>query len=1320
MAKCPNCGGELHPQENGLWKCAECGKLFRMKQKTPPESDMNAGAPQAQTPPASERNVTEPPVQTEPSAPADEAQTAEREELAVLRARIAAMEAKQAELERGATAKQRESGAGAAVLSFLKKWGFKVVLPVGLLLIALITLLVCFCGVRGIYVNIDDPNEFYSFDATNYEYHGIFMGEEYVDKGTWKKSGGQLELTYKDEDFGKVTESYDFSSLDSNNTIFISDDFGNKGEFKRVSLLAYGTSKKIKITLDGNGGSGGDSHKVQIGSKIQEPAEPTRDGYMFMGWYTSKEGWKNAEAKRIDFDDRVWEDVTYYANWKNTTPFNLTGDGLDEPVKFTEGDDVESLYMSARGWNSLPDGVTGLIFKDASGNEIDPSFPPLDNIHVTVVYDVRIENSTLLYVTPVLTEYIIPASVTNIASGAFDGCTELETVYIASRSSALTVQEGAFDECEKLSLVAGYADSTAMRSVLEVSGVTRAHITAGTIASSAFDGCTTLTSVTIGDGVTSIGSYAFNDCTSLTSVTIPDSVTSIGNDAFNGCSAITSATMPSHAIGDIPRDNLKTVVITSGDSIGSGAFEDCTSLTSVIIGDGVTSIGGGAFSECTSLTSVTIGNGVTSIGDEAFEGCTSLTAITIPNSVTTIRYEAFYDCDSLTAITIPDSVTSIGVQAFEYCTSLTSVTIGNSVTSIGGGAFRNCTGLASIHYTGNMASWLEKNWHSNVMSSGRALYIGGTKVEGELVIPNGIASIPSYAFAYQTSITSIIIPDGVTSIGSHAFRDCTSLTSVTIPNSVMNMGNYVFEGCDNLQYNEYGNALYLGSNANPYLVLIAAKNESITSVDIYKSARFICQSAFDGCTSLASVIIPDSVTSIGDYAFEDCTSLASVTIGNSVTSIGERAFYSCGALSSVTIGNGVTSIGYRAFAYCGALISVTIPDSVTSIGVQAFEYCGSLTSITIPDSVTSIGSNAFYDCYKLVEVYNKSSLSITAGSYNYGYVARYAKHVYTDEGGSWLSDTEDGYRFIYDAANDSGYLVGYYGNETELTLPDSFMAYDGTKVTSYQIYDYAFYGRNDLTSITIPDSVTSIGSYAFSGCTSLTSITIPDDVTSIGRYAFRNCKAEIIWGGTPTITQIGEYAFAYYDGTSITIPDSVTSIGDYAFEDCTSLASVTIPDSVTSIGERAFYSCGVLFSVTIGNGVTSIGSSAFYRCTVLTSIHYTGDMASWLEKNWHGKVMSSGRALYIDGTKVEGELVIPNRIASIPSYAFAYQRGITSVTIPNSVTSIGDYAFSRCTSLTSVTFEGTKAEWNAVGKSWLWNYDCPFSVVECSDGNVSV
>ena len=1090
MAKCPSCGGELHPQENGLWKCAECGKLFRMKQKTPPESDMNAGAPQAQTPPASERNVTEPPVQTEPSAPADEAQTAEREELAMLRARIAAMEAKQAELERGATAKQRESGAGAAVLSFLKKWGFKVVLPVGLLLIALITLLVCFCGVRGIYVNIDDPNEFYSFDATNYEYHGILMGEEYVDKGTWKKSGGQLELTYKDEDFGKVTESYDFSSIDSNNTIFISDDFGNKVEFKRVSLLSYGTSQKIKITLDGNGGSGGDSHKVQIGSKIQEPAEPARDGYMFMGWYTSKEGWKNAEAKRIDFDDRVWEDVTYYANWKNTTQFDLTGDGLDEPIQFTEGDDVESLYMSARGWNSFPEGVTGLVFKDTSGNEIDPSSAPAGNVTVTVISDYLIENGVLKYVKPSVNEFVIPDSVTSIGEYVFRDCDSLTSVTIPD--SVTSIGYRAFYYCSAITSVTipdsvtsigedAFEGCSSLGSVTIGNGVT-------SIGSHAFYNCTSLTSVTIGNGVTSIGRSAFEDCAAEiiwggtpaiteignfafagyagTSITIPDSVTSIGYAAFHRCSGLTSITIPDSVAG-----------------IGSRAFEDCYSLvavhitdigkwaaidfagydanplyyagnlylngelvtdlaipdgvtnigdyafaryagTSITIPDSVTSIGSSAFSGCAAEiiwgdaptitvigdyafagyagTSITIPDSVTSIGRSAFYGCSSLTSVTIPDSVTSIGWYAFYYCSAITSVTIPDSVTSIGEYAFYSCDSLTSVTIGNGVTSIGNYAFYGCSGLTSvtipdsvtrigqsafygcsrltsIYYTGDMTSWLGKSWHSEVMmASGRTLYLDGNKVEGELVIPDGTTSIPSYAFAYQEDIASVTIPDSVTSIGKSAFYGCTDV--IEIENGVSYVDGWAI-----------------------------SFDESIYSVELRDGTRGIADYAFAYCDGLTSITIPNSVTSIGGYAFDGCTAEiiwdgtptiteigdyafagyagTSITIPNSVTSIGDYAFARY-AGTSITIPDSVTSIGSSAFSYCDSLTSVTIPNSVTSIGGWAFYNCDSLTSITIPDSVTSIGSWAFSYCDSLTSVifketagwYRASSSTATSGT----------------------------------------------------------------------------------------------------------------------------------------------------------------------------------------------------------------------------------------------------------------------------------------------------------------------------------------------------
>ena len=335
------------------------------------------------------------------------------------------------------------------------------------------------------------------------------------------------------------------------------------------------------------------------------------------------------------------------------------------------------------------------------------------------------------------------------------------------------------------------------------------------------------------------------------------------------------------------------------------------------------------------------------------------------------------------------------------------------------------------------------------------------------------------------------------------------------------------------------------------------------------------------------LIIPNGVTSIGDHALWGCTSLTSITIPDGVTSIGDYAFRYCDSLTSITIPDSVTSIGSYAFSDCDSLTSVTIPDSVTSIGYDAFYDCAFLTSVTVGSSVINISDSAFSGCFKLIEVCNKSPLDITAGSSSYGYVGYCAKRVYTEEGGSWFTDTEDGFRFFYDG--ETGYLVAYLGNETELTLPDSFTAYDGTEVTSYQIYDYAFYGRDDLTAVTIPDSVTSIGREAFYNCFSLTSVTIPDGVTSIGDEAFKYCDSL----------------------ASVTIPDSVTSIGVCAFENCTSLTSITIPDSVTSIGNYAFYGCTSLTSVTIPDSVKSIGWYAFSDCDSLTSVTFDGTKAEW-------------------------------------------------------------------------------------------------------------
>ncbi len=369
--------------------------------------------------------------------------------------------------------------------------------------------------------------------------------------------------------------------------------------------------------------------------------------------------------------------------------------------------------------------------------------------------------------------------------------------------------------------------------------------------------------------------------------------------------------------------------------------------------------------------------------------------------------------------------------------------------------------------------------------------------------------------------------------------------------------------------------------------------------------------------NIKKVVINNGVTSIGGGAFDWYQNLTSITIPNSVTSIGYRAFYGCKSLTSITIPNSVTSIGYCAFYGCKSLTSITIPSGVTSIDDHAFTNCTSLKNITIPDGVTSIDDDAFSGCISLT--------SINVGNNNSKY------------------SSIDG--VLYNKSKTE--LIYCPEGKISITIPDS--------VTS--IGSYAFSDCTSLTNITIPDSVTSIDDHAFYYCRSLTSITIPDSVTSIGDDAFYDCTSLTSITIPDSVTSIGSYAFSYCTHlTSITIPDSVTSIGSCAFSSCTNLTSITIPNSVTSIDYDAFSWCTSLTSITIPNSVTSIGDDAFYDCTSLTSI------------------------------------TIPDSVTSIGNEAFRGCTSLTSITIPNSVTSIGDRAFYGCTSLTIKCNSGSVAE----------------------------
>ena len=242
----------------------------------------------------------------------------------------------------------------------------------------------------------------------------------------------------------------------------------------------------------------------------------------------------------------------------------------------------------------------------------------------------------------------------------------------------------------------------------------------------------------------------------------------------------------------------------------------------------------------------------------------------------------------------------------------------------------------------------------------------------------------------------------------------------------------------------------------------------------------------------------------------------------------------------------------------------------------------------------------------------------------------------------------------------------------------------------------AFRNCENLTYITIPDSVTSIGTYAFSYCTSLQSITIPDSVTRIGNYVFYGCSELQSITIPDGVTSIGDCAFLYCTSLrSITIPDGVTSIVDYAFRYCTSLQSITIPDGVTSIGTSAFEHCYSLQSITIPDGVTSIANYAFRYCTSLRSIIVPDSVTSIANYVFYGcselqsiiipdGVTSIGTYAFSYCTSLRS-FTIPDGVTSIVNYTFRYCYSLQSITIPDGVTSIGDYAFANCTSLRSIT-----------------------------------
>ena len=524
-----------------------------------------------------------------------------------------------------------------------------------------------------------------------------------------------------------------------------------------------------------------------------------------------------------------------------------------------------------------------------------------------------------------------------------------------------------------------------------------------------------------------------------------------------------------------------------------------------------------------------------------------------------------------------------------------------------------------------------------------------------VVIGDSLKSLNGFSF--DKNLKMITIGNSITSIGYNEFKDCTNLSSVTIGNSVTNVGNDAFKGCTNLTKTNYTGTIdqwaeieFNGSNSSPtiYSEDLYINNQLVTEVNLTIASK-IGGDAFKNCKSLTKVILPDSVTNIGGGAFAGC-SLESVVIGDGLKSLNGFSFAHSASLKTITIGNSVTSIDDLKFFHCTNLESITIGNSVTSIGVNAFDGCTNLTKTNYTGAIDQWAEIKFHD-------WNSNPISYSKNLYiNNHLVTKANLTMATKISGSAFFDCRS---LESVTIGNSVTSIGDYAferciNLAKITIPDS--------VTS--MGSFVFRYCTNLEGVTIGNGVRSIEAYTFEKCTSLESVTIGNSVTKIARDAFYNCTSIKKTNYTGTIDQWAEIEFSeamsnptYYSKdlhinnqlvteANLTI---ATKISNYAFYNCTNLARVEIPDKVICIGNYVFYNCTNLEKITIPNSVTSMGNYAFDNCTSLESV------------------------------------VIGNNVTSIGDYTFWKCTSLVRVTIGNGVTNIGDYAFDNCTNLENVT-----------------------------------
>lgn len=760
-----------------------------------------------------------------------------------------------------------------------------------------------------------------------------------------------------------------------------------------------------------------------------------------------------------------------------------------------------------------------------------------------------------------------------------------------------------------------------------------------------------IVSIKVEEGITSIG-YDIFRCSNAVNISFPETLTSIGRDTINNTAYYSDETNWENGILYIgnylitsKNDISGDVIIKDGTKIiADNAFNGRTNITSVNIPDSVNCIGYCSFRNCTSLSKVTVGKGVTSIGDGSFGNC--------PNLKTVLWNAVNCDCDrgnnpfdnsgtnvENMSVVFGEGVKTIPNRLFQNCSTLSNISIPSTITKVGEEAF-----YGTAYYND------ENNWENGILYIGCVL-ISGEDAQGEYIVKDGTRVIADLAFKYAFDITKITLPNSVVTIGDEAFLLTRSMKTIVMSEKLERIGNEAFYQSSIESINIPASVISIGTEVfsiseNLTQITVSDGNTKYTSVDgvlynidkteiieypsmkageeyvLPETVKIISNNAFDYCKYLKKVSLPDGLTTIGNAAFRCSYIISEINIPDTVTYIGVDAFCQCRSLKTINIPNGITDISAHTFSECTSLENVSFPDTLLTIGDRAFEYCSNLNVLNIPKTVTYIGGGAFY------------------------------RTGYSQNDSNW----ENGGLYINNCLAEV--------NTEGIT---DFVINDGTKAVAAGLFSY----KSELTSVTVPGTVTVIPERMFYQCENLKSVNFGSGIKEIKREAFGYCsKLE-----------------------NIQLPDTLEYIERFAFENCENLTEVIIPDSVIEIAYDAYAWCYGITDITLGKNLKTINGAFRYSNKVK-------------QINWNSVAIEKASGAFSQYANEDGDgltVIFGDAVESIPAGVFSGHRTLATVTLGENIKKIGSSAFGGCINLTTLY-------WNAKSVRNFTSRNSPFSV----------